>query len=147
MNRGSGASAWATYSTTIGAPVVSTTGGSFRFTCPSTVASCTVSVQAAVLGTQAPTTIGFYPRLLIYKQSMASAGPETYCEYGDGSTGSNQKTLTKQAASASPTYTATPINIGGSDDCGLNGAAGDVNQITVPGGNYYDVNASFLFVG
>jgi hypothetical protein len=56
-------------------------------------------------------------------------------------------TLTKQASSAHPAYTPTQVNIGGTDDCGLNGPAGDVNHITVAGGEYYDVFATFVFVG
>jgi Collagen triple helix repeat (20 copies) len=72
VDRGSGASAWATYSTALGNPVSESTGGSFRFTCPASQTSCTISVQAAALGTSDPQAIGFYPRLLVYKSGRSA---------------------------------------------------------------------------
>jgi len=141
---GNPATAWATYSTLLGSPVGDNTGGVFRFTCSTANAPCTVALKAAVLSDSAdPGSV--YPRVLIYKQDYNVGGPEVYCEYGDGSTGSAPLALTDQAPSATPTYTAVPINIGGSDDCGLGGPAGDVNQITVPAG-YYDVHSTFVFL-
>lgn len=138
------ATTWATYSTALGSPVGDTTGGVFRFTCVEAKAPCTVSVKAAVLSDE-DGTAGFYPRVLIYRQDL-SAGPEFYCEYGDGSTGSLPVTLTKQALSATPTYAPVQINIGGSADCsGPVATAGDVDQITVPAG-YYDVKSTFVFL-
>jgi hypothetical protein len=142
---GAPATAWATYSTALGSPVGDTTGGVFRFTCATDKAPCTVSVKAAVLSHQHGTA-AFYPRVLIYRQDYDSGGPEVYCEYGDGSTGSAAATLTKQALSPTPAYVAVPINIGGSADCkGPDATAGDLNQITVPSG-YYDVHSTFVFV-
>jgi hypothetical protein len=139
------ATAWATYSTALGSPVGDTTGGVFRFTCTPANAPCTVAVKAAVLSDEAGTA-GVYPRVLIYRQDYNNPGPEFYCEYGDGSTGTAPATLTKQALSATPTYAAIQINIGGSADCGGPVAtAGDVNQITVPSG-YYDVKSTFVFI-
>jgi hypothetical protein len=87
-----------------------------------------------------------YPRLLVYNagDGNGQGAPLTTCEYADGSTDANPMTITHQATSASPTYTAVPVNIGGSDDCGLNGAPGNVAQITVPNG-YYDVHSTFTF--
>jgi hypothetical protein len=141
---GNPASAWATYSTRLGSPVGDTTGGVFRFTCSTANAPCTVAVNAAVLSSSHGAA-DFYPRVLIYRQDYNSGGPEIYCEYGDGSTGAAPLSIAKQASSATPTYTAVPVNIGGSDDCGLAGPAGDVNQITVPSG-YYDVHSTFVFL-
>jgi hypothetical protein len=139
------ASAWATYSTALGSPVGDTTGGTFRFTCSTVNAPCTVAVAAAVLSDD-PGNADFYPRVLIYRQDYDNAGPEVYCEYGDGSTGSAPISINAQALSATPTYTPVPINIGGSADCGGPVAtAGDVNVITVPSG-YYDVHSTFVFV-
>jgi hypothetical protein len=139
------ATAWATYSTPLGSPVGDTTGGVFRFTCSTANAPCTVAVKAAVLSNE-DGTAAFYPRVLIYRQDYTNPGPEFYCEYGDGSTGSAPATLTKQALSATPTYAAVQINIGGSADCGGPvGTAGDVDQITVPAG-YYDVKSTFVFL-
>jgi hypothetical protein len=140
---GAPATAWATYSTALGSPVGDTTGGVFRFTCSTANAPCTVSVSAAILSSWHGTA-SVYPRVLIYKQDYDTGGPEVYCEYGDGSTGAAPLALTKQPLSSSPAYTPVPLNIGGSDDCGLAGPAGNVNQITVPAG-YYDVNSTFLF--
>ena len=141
---GQPATAWATYSTALGSPVGDNTGGVFRFTCSTANAPCTVAIKAAILS-DSPGTGQIYPRVLIYRQDYNAGGPEVYCEYGDGSTGSAPLALTDQAPSATPTYTAVPINIGGSDDCGLGGPAGDVNQITVPAG-YYDVHSTFVFL-
>ena len=90
---GAPAVAWATYSTALGSPVGDTTGGVFRFTCSTANAPCTVSVKGAVLSDDAGTA-GFYPRVLIYRQDYNAGGPEVYCEYGDGSTGSARWTLT-----------------------------------------------------
>ena len=87
-----------------------------------------------------------YPRLLVYNagDGNGEAAPLTTCEYADGSAGAAPMTIAHQVSSASPTYTAVPVNIGSSDDCGLNGPAGDVTQITVPNG-YYDVHSTFTF--
>jgi hypothetical protein len=142
---GQPATAWATYSTALGSPVGDNTGGVFRFTCSTANAPCTVSVGGAILA-RSPGTGAIYPRVLIYRQDYNSGGPEIYCEYGDGSTGSAPLALTKQPLSATPTYTPVPLNIGLSADCGGPVAtAGDVNQITVPSG-YYDVHSTFVFV-
>jgi hypothetical protein len=138
------ATAWATYSTALGSPVGDTTGGVFRFTCSTANAPCTVAVKAAVLSDSAGST-QIYPRVLIFRQDYNSGGPETYCEYGDGSTGSAPLDVTQQAPSSTPAYSAVPLNIGLTDDCGLGGAAGDVDQITVPAG-YYDVQSTFVFL-
>ncbi len=84
---GKPATAWATYSTRLGSPVGDTTSGVFRFTCATANAPCTVSVKAAVLS-ESHGTANVYPRVLIYRQDYDNGGPEVYCEYGDGSTGS-----------------------------------------------------------
>jgi hypothetical protein len=139
------ATAWATYSTPLGSPVGDTTGGVFRFTCSTANAPCTVAIKAAVLSDSAGTA-AFYPRVLIYRQDYNSGGPEVYCEYGDGSTGSAPLAIVKQQPSATPAYTAVPVNIGGSADCGGPvTTAGDVPVITVPSG-YYDVHSTFVFL-
>jgi hypothetical protein len=141
---GNPATAWATYSTLLGSPVGDNTGGVFRFTCSTANAPCTVALKAAVLS-DSPDPGSVYPRVLIYKQDYNVGGPEVYCEYGDGSTGSAPLAVTPQAPTSTPVWTAVPVNIGGSDDCGLAGPAGDVNQITVPAG-YYDVKSTFVFL-
>jgi Collagen triple helix repeat (20 copies) len=136
--RGSGPYAtWATYSTALGSPVGDTTGGVFRFTCSTANAPCKVKVSAAILGSS---NHSIYPRLLLYKEDYNAGGPEFYCEYADGSTGSAPFALTGNAG-----YSDVPVNIGGTDDCGLSGPAGDVDQITVPAG-YYDVHSTFVFL-
>jgi hypothetical protein len=142
VSRGGGAySTWATYSTALGSPVGDNTGGVFRFTCSTANAPCKVKVSAAILGSS---NHAVYPRLLLYRQDYVQAGPgpfpEVYCEYADGSTGSAPFPLVGNAG-----YSDVPVNIGGTDDCGLGGPAGDVNQITVPAG-YYDVNSTFVFL-
>lgn len=144
VTRGTSTATWATYSTLLGSPVGDTTGGVFRFTCSPANAPCKVAIKAAVLA-DSPGSADVYPRVLIYWQDYENVGPEVYCEYGDGSTGSVPLAITKQAPSATPTYTPVPLNIGGSADCGLAGPAGDVNQIIVPAG-YFDVHATFVFL-
>jgi hypothetical protein len=135
---------WATYSTLLGSPVGDTTGGVFRFTCSTANAPCTVSVGAAVLSEDTGSA-QVYPRVLIYRQNYDTGGPEVYCEYGDGSTGSAPLALGKQAPSETPAYLPVPLNIGGSADCeGPVATAGDVPVITVAAG-YYDVHATFAF--
>jgi hypothetical protein len=140
------ATPWAQYTADLGSPVGGTTGGVFRFTCTTSKAPCTISVQAAVEGQDTTKKHTLYPRLLVYNagDGDGQGAPLTTCEYADGSTGAFPILLTNQGLSPTPTYTPVPVNIGGSDDCGLNGAAGNVAQITVPHG-YYDVHATFAF--
>lgn len=140
ITRGISTSQWATYSTLLGSPVGDTTGGTFRFTCNASQAPCQIAVVAAALSSS---NASVYPRVLVHKSGTPSgaAAPMTYCEYGDGS----PLTLAGQARSSTPTYTAVPINIGGSDDCGIGGPTGDVASIVVPEG-YYDVFSTFVFL-
>jgi hypothetical protein len=141
---GAPATAWATYSTLLGSPVGDNTGGVFRFTCSNAAAPCTVAVKAAVLSDDSdPGSV--YPRVLLYKQDYNAGGPSVYCEYGDGSTGSAALAVAPQAPTSTPAWTAVPLNVGLSDDCGIAGPGGDVSQITVPAG-YYDVKSTFVFL-
>lgn len=142
-------SAWATYSTRLGSPVGDNTGGVFRFTCGTNAgnaAPCSISVKAAILSAHG-NDYKVYPRVLVHSQSLAG-GPETYCEYGDGSSGSGPMALSKQASTSNPNYTDVPLNIGGSADCSATPVApignGDVAAIIVPAG-YYDVQSTFVF--
>ena len=142
---GAPATAWATYSTALGSPVGDTTSGSFRFTCSDANAPCTVAVKAAVLSTGTGSG-SVYPRVMISRQDYNAGGPSTFCEYGDGSTDAAPASITKQAPSATPTYSAMQVNIGGTADCGGPvTTAGNVNVITVPSG-YYDVTSTFVFL-
>lgn len=141
------ATVWAQYTTPLGSPIGNdTTGGTFRFTCSTVQAPCKVSVQAAVL---AGADRLIYPRLILTRDGDGSGGGSpalVACEYADGSTGSAPMTVPHQVSSTSPTYTAVPVNIGGSADCGNTpaGPAGDVASIIVPNG-YYDVTSTFTF--
>ena len=72
-------------------------------------------------------------------------GPQSYCEYGDGSAGSLPALVPTQASTPTPLYSSLFINIGGTADCsGPVATAGDVSVITV-GPGYYDVFATFVF--
>lgn len=136
-------SVWASFSAPLGSPLWTQAGGTFRFTCNDTQAPCEISVKAAVLGS---TNHAVYPRILVYKSTpVGDGGPEGYCEYADGSTGAAPMSVTAQASTATPAYTAVPMNIGGTADCGIAGPAGDVNSIVVPSG-YYDVQSTFSFL-
>ena len=139
VERGGSTSPWAVYSTRLGSPVGDTTGGVFRFTCAADKAPCQVSIQAAALGTNATV----YPRILLYREDL-SGGPESYCEYGDGSTQAQPLALSSQPVGSNPSLTPVPFNIGGSADCGYTESAGDVNSYIVPAG-YYDVQSTFVF--
>ena len=139
VQRGTGSpTPWATYSTTIGSPVGDSAGGTFRFTCSTANAPCEVSLQA--YATESGVTM--YPRLLLFREDYNSGGPESYCEYGDGT--DNNGGVATLGASAS----AVTLGIGGSLDCGSsqvyppNGVA---SEIEVPEG-YYDVFSSFTFL-
>lgn len=155
VKRGAGlASAWAAYSTRLGSPLGAdltngikgdTASGAFRFTCRDTHGVCEVSVAAATLSTVAGEAVYVLPRVLIQKQSYTAGGPQSYCEYGDGSAGAFPALVPTQASTATPLYTSMLINIGGSADCaGPVSTAGDVSVITV-GPGYYDVFATFVF--
>lgn len=145
VQRGTGAPAiWATYSTKLGSPIGDTTGGAFRFTCRAADVSCKISISAAVLSDVHTGNVAFYPRVLVQRQDL-NAGPQTYCEYGDGVDASGSAFLTPQAISADPNWTPFTIHIGGSADChGPVTTAGAVPTISVPTG-YYDVFSTFLF--
>jgi len=149
------AAAWAAYSTRLGSPLGAdlssgvtgdTAGGAFRFTCNNTTHGvCEVSVAAATLSAVAGETVYVYPRVLIQKQSYTAGGPQSYCEYGDGSTNALPALVPTQASTPTPIYTPMLINIGGSADCaGPVSTAGNVSVITV-GPGYYDVFATFVF--
>lgn len=138
VQRGTGSpTPWATYSTTIGSPVGDSAGGTFRFTCSTANAPCEVSVQA--YATESGVTM--YPRLLLYREDYNSGGPESFCEYGDG-TDNNGGVATLGTSASGVT-----LGIGGSLDCGSSQAYppnGVASEIEVPAG-YYDVFSSFTF--
>jgi hypothetical protein len=135
------------YSTALGSPLADTTGGTFRFTCSTAQAPCFVAVKAAALSDGSGTVL-FYPRVSISKDGTEETAPQprTYCEYADGTgTLTGFATLTKQPKSATPTYEAVTLNIGGSSDCfDAPGPGGDVASIEVPAG-FYNVDTSVAF--
>ena len=113
-------SIWAQYATPLGSPVGNNVAsGVFRFTCATRQAPCTISVTAAVLGSA---NHSIYPRLVVTRDGDGDGGGSpalVQCEYADGSTGAAPMTITHQASTPTPTYTAVPMNIGGSADCGI----------------------------
>jgi hypothetical protein len=141
VDRGTGSTPWATYSTTLGspAPFGDSTGGVFRFTCRDTQAPCRITIAGEVSGLAGAT---MYPRLLIYKQDYFNAGPEVYCEYADGA--DNNGTY----APVGTSFTPVTMGIGGTLDCPGKTQAypanGTATEIDVPAG-YYDVNSTFYF--
>jgi hypothetical protein len=143
VTRGATTSIWAKYSTRLGSPVGDTTGGVFRFTCTAAHEPCKVAASAAALSDAPAGDYKIYPRVLVQRAGDPDAGSasQLYCEYGDGQLAS----LTAQPLTPNPTFTALPVHIGGSADCGLAGPAGSVNEIAVPKG-YYDVMSTFAFV-
>ena len=104
-----------------------------------------MAVKAAALSDAAGTVL-FYPRISISKDgTLAAPTPRSYCEYADGSSPAVFATLTKQPKSATPTYQAVSLNIGGTADCVTPaGPGGAVASITVPEG-FYNVTTSVTF--
>lgn len=134
---GKDATAWATYSTLLGGPAGDNTGGTFRFTCTTAQAPCTIALKAGATGAG---SVNVYPRILVYRQDYDAGGPEVYCEYGDGPA--------LVVAKGSPlAQVALPFDIGGSADCfgTPDNVAGLKAQLTV-GAGYYDVNTTIVFV-
>jgi hypothetical protein len=148
---------WATYSTQIGSPIGSTTGGTFRFTCTATQALCKVSISAAVLSSSTGTA-HVYPRVLIFRQDgeTVSPLPETYCEYADGADNAGSSdAIDRVPLNTAPSAISTQLNmgVGATLDCNAGQPpSGVVQEIWVPGpsaGNgpaaFYDVQSTFNF--
>lgn len=98
--------------------------------------ACKVSVKAYA------TADGYsvYPRLLIHTESL-DGGPQTYCEYADGTDNNGGK------AALTGTATDVSLGVGGSLDCNPPTQTignGTVSFIEVPPG-YYDVDETFHF--
>jgi Collagen triple helix repeat (20 copies) len=148
VDRGSGATRYATYSGALGSPAGTTIGGTFRFSCAAT--PCKISWGAVVLSDQSGPAV-VHPRLLIQKEDGTAGAPSTYCEYADGANNNagldtipRVPTLT---AAVLPLRTALSMGIGGSLDCGGGQtfpADGVVTEIWVPLG-FYNVAATFAF--
>jgi hypothetical protein len=145
---------FAYYSTTLGSPVGTTTGGVFRFSCSAAQAPCKVSIAAAVLSNRTGNAL-FYPRVLIYKEDGPGA-PETFCEYADGANNNlGLDTISRVPLGSAISAIRTPLDmgIGGTLDCKAGQrypARGIVSEIWVPnastgGTAYYDVNTTFSF--
>ncbi len=91
----------------------------------------------------------FYPRISISMDGtqVTAPQPRTYCEYADGSGLTGFATLTKQPISATPTYEAVSVDIGGTADCfSLPGGSrvGSLTSIELPEG-FYNVTTSVAF--
>jgi hypothetical protein len=144
---GAGPVIWGLFSTELGSPVGDTTGGTFRFTCTSTHAECTVTIRASVLSDSSTAPALFLPRILLYRGGDPDTGsePALYCEFGDGPLQPIDREPLDENPSDGPDL---PFNIGSSEDC--NGPdpdpppGEDVVRIVVPPG-FYDVFTSFGF--
>jgi len=141
---------FAFYSTALGSPAGTTTGGDFRFSCSATQAPCKVSYGAAVISDQSGNAV-IHPRLLINKD----APPVTLCEYVDGADNNAGLDQIPRVSSVQDAIAAmrTPLDmgIGGSLDCFApltnpqpTPPNGVVTEIWVPEG-FYDVAATFTF--
>jgi len=154
VDRGSGTTPWARYSVALGSPAGTTTGGDFRFTCPSSQPTCKISFGAAVISQQSGNA-AISPRLLIHKQADLPDAPITFCEFADGSDNNSGVDLIPRVPTLADAVIAmqTPLNmgIGGSLDCG----AGQpytpvVTEIWVPRASasdsaFFDVAGTFVF--
>jgi len=147
---------FATFSTTLGSPAGSTTGGQFRFTCTQAQAPCKISWGAAVISQRSGTSI-VVPRILVHKQVDVIGAPMTYCEYADGANNNLGAARVQRVPSLRAAATATRVpqtlGLGGSIDCGANqpGPSSRVNEIWVPAAsdgvssNFYDVWVTLTF--
>ncbi len=132
-----GAAVWAKVSTPISMAEGGTASNTFRMTCSTANAPCTITAQAraTVAGSKV------YPRLLINRSDLDTGKPSGLCEYADGTDNDGgTRTLTTVAAEL-------PLGIGGSLDCGTDQtrpASGVVDSIKV-GPGYYDIAATFSF--
>jgi hypothetical protein len=144
---------FATFSTELGSPVGSTTGGQFRFTCTQDQAPCEISWGAVVISERSGTSL-VYPRITIHKESGAKSGsPMTYCEYAEGGPAKVQRVPSVQAG-RSAIREPQSLSVGGSLDCGANQPFSQrVTEIWVPAAsedavssNYYDVWVTLTFL-
>lgn len=155
VSRGGGhPTVWATYSTALGSPVGTTTGGAFRFSCSEAQAPCKVSIAAAVLSNSSGSA-HVHAKVLISREAQ-TAQPNIFCEYADNADNSGAPaavSLVPMSTHASAVNTLLSMGIGGSLDC----KAGQpytpsVKEIWVPGEtpnktSYYNVSSTFQFGG
>lgn len=144
-------SRFATYSVTLGSPVGTSTGGSFRFTCSPAQSPCKISVGAAVLSSESGQSV-VYPRLLIHRQdgSLPSA-PSTLCEYADGAL--NRIAREPLRTAVDDIREPLTMHVGGSFDCGNTGQPGEpgrvreiwVTSVDAVNPAYYDVWTTLNF--
>ena len=146
---------FATFSTTLGSPAGSTTGGEFRFTCTQAQAPCKISWGAAVISPRTGTSTVF-PRILVHKNLDVIGAPMTYCEYADGANnnlGAARVQRVPTLAAAVPAMRVSQnLGLGGSIDCGAGQPSSPtMNEIWVPAAddgvssNFYDVWVTLTF--
>ena len=146
---------FATFSTTLGSPAGSTTGGQFRFTCTQAQAPCKISWGAAVISNRSGTSTVF-PRILVHKNLDVIGAPMTYCEYADGANNSFGAARVQRVPSLAAAVPAMrepqSLGLGGSIDCGAGQPSSPtVNEIWVPAAsdgvssNFYDVWVTLTF--
>ena len=154
VDRGSGPTRWMTLSVGLdGSPAGTTTGGTFRFTCPLAAAPCKISFGAAVISTTSTDPTVIHPRILVYKNPNTAPAdtPILYCEYADGANNSAgldviQRVPTLVAAEAAMDNP-LDMGLGASFDCG-SGQTGALvtKEIWVPATDaFYDVTGTFAF--
>ncbi len=148
---------FATFSTELGSPVGSTTGGQFRFTCTPAQAPCKVSWGAVVISERSGTSLVF-PRITIHKESGAALGqPMTFCEYAEGANNNLGAARVERVPSVQAGRSAIRepqgVGVGGSLDCGAGQPFSQrVTEVWVPAAsasnasNYYDVWVTLTFL-
>ncbi|WP_457207514.1 hypothetical protein [Nocardioides sp. P5_C9_2] len=148
---------FATFSTELGSPVGSTTGGQFRFSCAPAQAPCKISWGAAVISERSGTSLVF-PRITIHKESATGIGqPMTFCEYADGANNNLGAARVQRVPSVRAGRSAIRepqgLGVGGSLDCGAGQPFSQrITEIWVPAtpesnaSNYYDVWVTLTFL-
>jgi|tagenome__1003787_1003787.scaffolds.fasta_scaffold20945882_3 hypothetical protein len=145
---------FALFSTALGSPAGSTTGGQFRFTCTPAQAPCKISWGAAVISQRTGTSTVF-PRITVHKQPNITTAPMSFCEYADGANNNLGVARVQRVPSlraAGPAMrTPQTMGLGGSFDCGANqpGPTSPATEIWVPAdgvnSNFYDVWVTLTF--
>jgi len=156
VDRGNGPTRYATVSATLGSPVGTTAGGSFRFSCSAAQAPCKITYGAAIISTSSTNNAAVHPRLLIHKEDSAGASI-TFCEYADGANNNAGLDVIPRVPTLAAAVTAmqTPLDmgIGSTLDCGSSQTwSNPVTEIDVPASlvnpgatAFYDVSATFAF--
>jgi pilus assembly protein FimV len=140
---GAAATTWGSFGTTLGspAPMGDQASGNLRMSCSAAQAPCVVSLKAYVgthTGAPLASVAGMktYPRINIDSTDFDAGGPETSCEYVDGTTNDGGSVAVGNGSANAATV---PLGVGGTLDCNESQtlpAGGVVTELSLPKGRY-----------